>query len=102
MVLFEKVLELLGGGALVEEVVHWRFYGSAPFPVHALLPGCTCTATSCLLSSCCHAISVMMGCLLSSCELKSTLPTLSHFFQAFGHIRKVTNAGEDRTRLLGF
>lgn len=45
VVLFHKVVELLGGGALMEEVPNWecaglRLYGMAPLPVHSLLPDC--------------------------------------------------------------
>ena len=45
MLLFGKVSEPVGGGALLEEVAHCsltclKLYSLAPLPVHSLLPGC--------------------------------------------------------------
>lgn len=48
---FQKVVEPLGGGVLMEEVRNWqwvglRLYSMAPLPVHALLPDCGCSVNS--------------------------------------------------------
>lgn len=55
MALLERVVETLGGGALLEDMGHWawalKYFSLASLPVHSLLPDCGCNVNSLVQAS---------------------------------------------------